>query len=154
MADDDLSMGYLMHWGARLLRRLADRRLKALGFSSAYLPIIGALGASAPLSQKALAAAASIEQPTMAATLTRMERDGVVQRAPDPKDGRSALFSLTAATRRKLPAMRRIIAEVNEEALGALPAGERAKFRGQLLAAIRGMERELMGEVVVRKALE
>jgi DNA-binding MarR family transcriptional regulator len=143
MTDDELSMGYLMHWGARLLRRLADRRLKELGFSSAYLPIIGTLAAAEPLSQKALAAAASIEQPTMAATLTRMERDGIVQREADPRDGRSFLFSLTPATRRKLPAMRRIIEQVNAEALAGLPAGERARFRTQLLAAIRGMEREL-----------
>jgi DNA-binding MarR family transcriptional regulator len=146
MTDDDISMGYLMHWGARLLRRLADQRLKALGFSSAYLPIIGTLGAGTPLSQKALAAAAAIEQPTMAATLARMERDGVVERAPDPKDGRSTLFSLTPAAKRKLPAVRRIIEQVNGEALAGLPTAERATFRRQLLAAIRGMERELAGD--------
>jgi DNA-binding MarR family transcriptional regulator len=146
MTDDDLSMGYLMHWGARLLRRLADRRLKELGFSSAYLPIIGTLGAGKPLSQKALAAAAAIEQPTMAATLARMERDGIVQREADPQDGRSFLFTLTPAARRKLPAMRRVIQQVNEEALAGLPAGERITFRAQLLAAIRGMERELTGD--------
>jgi len=143
---EDPSMGYLMHWGARLLRRLADRRLKALGLSSGYLPIIGTLAASQPLSQKALAAAVSIEQPTMAATLARMERDGVVERQSDPHDGRSYLFSLTPATKRKMPAVRRIIEQVNEEALAGLAEGERAKFRRQLVAAIRGMERELTGD--------
>jgi len=146
MADAEPSMGYLMHWGARLLRRLADRRLKALGFSSAYLPIVGTLADAGALSQKALAAAVSIEQPTMAATLARMERDGVVARTPDPNDGRSFLFSLTPETKRKLPAMRRIIEQVNDEALAGLPAGERARFRVQLLAAIRGMEAELRGD--------
>jgi len=146
MTDDDLSMGYLMHWGARLTRRLADRRLRELGFSSAYLPIVGTLAAaSQPLSQKALAEAVSIEQPTMAATLARMERDDVVLREADPHDGRSYLFSLTPATKRKMPTVRRIIEQVNEEALSGLPASERAKFRRRLIAAIRGMERELIG---------
>ena len=143
MTEDDLSMGYLMHWGARLLRRLADRRLKALGLSSGQLPVINALVSGGALSQKALAAAAAIEQPTMAATLTRMERDGMVARAADPNDARSSLFSLTPAARRKIPAMRRIIAQVNREALAGLPDNQRQPFRRHLLAAIRGMEDQL-----------
>ncbi len=147
MTDDELSMGYLLHWGARLLRRLADRRLKELGFSSGYLPIIGTLANEGALSQKALATAAAIEQPTMAATLTRMERDGIVQREADPGDGRSYLFTLTPAAKRKIPAMRRVIEQVNDDALAGLPEGQRQPFRRQLIAAIRGMEAELREEV-------
>jgi MarR family transcriptional regulator, transcriptional regulator for hemolysin len=137
----ELSIGYLVHWGGRLLRRLADRRLKALGLSSAHLPVINALAEDEPLSQKALAEIAAIEQPTMAAMLARMERDRIVERRPDPNDKRSSLFSLTPATRKKIPALRRAVEQVNDEALRGLPADQRLVFRRQLETVIRAMDK-------------
>ena len=131
-----------MHWGARQLRRLADRRLKPLGLSWSHLPIINALAANEALSQKALAEIAAIEQPTMVATLARMERDGAILRRPDPRDGRSVLFSLTPATRKKLAAIRRAVIDVNEDALRGLPEGERRRFREQLETMIRAMDQK------------
>jgi DNA-binding MarR family transcriptional regulator len=139
---DELSIGYLMHWGARLLRRLADRRLKPLGLSWSHLPIIGALAANEALSQKALVEIVAIEQPTMVATLARMERDGAIVRRPDPRDGRSVLFSLTPATKKKLAAIRRAVVEVNDDALRGLPEGERRRFRAQLETMIRTMDQK------------
>jgi MarR family transcriptional regulator, transcriptional regulator for hemolysin len=146
MAADELSMGYLMHWGGRLLRRLADRRLKPLGLSSAHLPVINALAQTEPLSQKALAEIAAIEQPTMAAMLARMERDGVIARQPDPEDRRSVLFSLTPATRRQLGAVRAAVEAVNREALRGLPADQRRPFRRQLQTMIEAMDRRVAEE--------
>lgn len=140
MSEIELSMGYLLHWGARVIRRLADRRLKRLGLSAAHLPIIYALAENVAMAQKALAAYASIEQPTMAATLTRMERDKLIERRPDPNDKRSSLFSLTAATRKKLPAIWRTIEDLNDEALHGLPENQRPQFRRQLNAIIVAME--------------
>jgi DNA-binding MarR family transcriptional regulator len=141
MADEELSLGYLMHWGARLLRRLADRRLKPLGLSSAHLPVINALAGRDALSQKALAEIAAIEQPTMAAMLARMARDRLVQRRADPDDKRGALYSLTPATRKKIGAIRRAVEEVNRDGLRGLPEGQRRQFRQQLQAAIEAMEK-------------
>lgn len=142
----ELSIGYLVHWGGRLLRRLADRRLKALGLSSAHLPVINALADEEPLSQKALAEIAAIEQPTMAAMLVRMERDRIVERRPDPNDRRSSLFSLTPATRKKIPALRRAVEQVNEEALHGLPPDQRRRFRTQLETMIRAMDQSASDE--------
>lgn len=141
MAADDLSMGYLTHWAARLLRRLADRRLRALGLSSAYLPVINALVAEEGLSQKALVQACSIEQSTMAATLARMERDALVERRPDPHDRRSMRFSLTPGAREKIGAIRRAVEAVNQDALNGLPPDQRRQFRENLEAMILHMER-------------
>jgi MarR family transcriptional regulator, transcriptional regulator for hemolysin len=146
MPDDELSLGYLMHWGARLLRRLADRRLRPLGLSSAHLPVINALAKTEAMSQKALAETAAIEQPTMAAMLARMERDRVVERRADPRDGRSVLFSLTPATRRKIGAIGRAVEEVNRDALRGLPEAQRPQFRRQLETMIRAMEKLLADE--------
>lgn len=143
MPPPDPSIGYLVHWAGRLLRRLADRRLEPLGLSSGHLPVLTALLARGALSQKALAEAAEIEQPTMAATLARMERDGIVQREPDPNDKRSSLYSLTPAMRKKVGAVRAVIESINVDALAALPKEDRAKFRPLLKAMIAGLERTL-----------
>jgi DNA-binding MarR family transcriptional regulator len=146
MSTIELSMGYLLHWGARVIRRLADRRLKGFGLSAAHLPIIYALAENEAMAQKALAAYASIEQPTMAATLTRMERDRIIERRPDPDDKRSSLFSLTTATRKKLPAIWRTIEDLNNEALGGLPESQRQQFRRQLNTMIEAMEARVAAE--------
>jgi DNA-binding MarR family transcriptional regulator len=143
MPPRDPSIGYLVHWAGRLLRRLADRRLEPLGLSSGHLPVLTTLLDRGALSQKALAEAAEIEQPTMAATLARMERDGIVRREPDPNDKRSSLFSLAPAMQKKLGALRDVIESINTDALAALPKEDRARFTPLLKAMIAGLERKL-----------
>ena len=146
MANSDLSMGYMMNWAARVFRRLADRRLRPLGFSSGQLPVLNALMKVDAMSQKALIEVSAIEQPTMAATLGRMERDGIVERHPDPDDGRAALYSLTATTIAKVPAIKAAIEQMNADALRALPADQRGQFRAQLLAMITALEAMVVGD--------
>src|SRR5215510_7296999 len=53
--------------------------------------------------QRDLARFAKIEQPPMAQMLARMERDGLIQRAPDPADGRSSRITLTEVAEARLP---------------------------------------------------
>lgn len=146
MANSDLSMGYMMNWAARVFRRLADRRLRPLGFSSGQLPVLNALMKVDAMSQKALIEVSAIEQPTMAATLGRMERDGIVERHPDPDDGRAALYSLTATTIAKVPAIRAAIEQMNADALQTLPVDQRDQFRAQLLAMITALEAMVLDE--------
>lgn len=38
-----------------------------------------------------------IKQPALTAAVAKLERDGLVQRSPDPSDGRASMLSLTAA---------------------------------------------------------
>jgi len=128
----DKSAGYMTNWAARLFARAIDRRLKPLGLSPAHMPVMFALCDGAELSQKALAEAASIEQPTMAATLSRMERDGLVTRRPDPGDRRVMLFSLTDRARAKAEAVCAAAVEINRHALSALSPQERAAFLDML----------------------
>ncbi|MBF0875778.1 MarR family transcriptional regulator [Gluconobacter cerevisiae] len=109
---------------ARGLTRAGDARLRDLGFATAQLPVLTALKDGAELSQKELAKWAKVEQPTMAQMLSRMERDGLVQRAPDPEDKRSSLISLTDATLEKLPAGRAILRQGNSDMTKGLTEDE------------------------------
>lgn len=136
MFDRTQSAGYMTNWAARLFARAIDRKLRASGISSGQLPVFFALGNGDALTQKALARAAAIEQPTMAATLTRMERDGLILRKPDLADRRSALVSLTPAGLEKMPAIREAIESVNRAAVESLDAEERKTYLAMLRTII------------------
>lgn len=137
------SIGHLTNWAARLFRRLADRRLEPLGLSSGHLPVLTALIENGAMSQKALTEHAAIEQPTMAATLARMERDLIIERRPDPHDKRSSLFSLTPATRDKIETLNAIVESMNVDTLATLPKGDRQRFRQMLQMMVSFLENEL-----------
>lgn len=144
------SPGYMTNLAARLFARAIDRRLKPLGLASGQLPVFFALGAEdhdraakpAELSQKQLTEIAEIEQPTMAATLSRMERDGLIMRRTDPADRRSALIALTPAARQKLPAVLAAIQAVNAAAMADMTVDEQAMFTRLLGLAASGLQME------------
>ena len=114
------SAGYMTNLTARLFARAIERKLRGSGVAVGYLPVFFALGNGGSLSQKALTELAAVEQPTMAATLSRMERDGLVTRAPDPADGRVSLFALTPEAVAKTDFIRAAVAEINGLAASAL----------------------------------
>ena len=74
--------------------RLADIRFRPLGLGVASFPVLTMLRTGQKLSQKDLALCARIEQPSMAQLLSRLERDGIIKRSPDPDDGRSSLVPM------------------------------------------------------------
>ncbi|APW61361.1 MarR family winged helix-turn-helix transcriptional regulator [Paludisphaera borealis] len=126
---------------ARLLTRVGDARLKSLGLTGAQLPVFAALQDGSTLSQTALARIAGVEQPTMAATLSRMERDGLIRREPDPADGRSSLIRLTPAAIAKLPALAALRTQAAEEALAGFDDAERKLLAGMLMRIVANVEK-------------
>jgi MarR family transcriptional regulator for hemolysin len=139
------SSGYMTNWAARLFARAIDVRLKPLGLSSAYMPVIFALARGDALSQRALTEAASIEQPTMAATLARMERDGWVTKRPDPNDRRSALYSLTPKGMEVTDKVRAAGQAVNVAAMDGLSDAEREAYLALLGKVVANLARNLDG---------
>ncbi|ABC22242.1 MarR family winged helix-turn-helix transcriptional regulator [Rhodospirillum rubrum] len=134
------SAGYMTNWAARLFALAIEQRLKPHGIAPAYLPVFFALGPGKPLSQKALAALAAVEQPTMAATLNRMERDGLIERTPDPADRRSSLISLSELASGKLEVVRQATADINARALSSLTEAECATFLTMLEKIIERLD--------------
>jgi DNA-binding MarR family transcriptional regulator len=139
------SAGYMTNWAARLFARAIDRRLKAAALSSGQMPVFFALADGRAMTQKALADFASIEQPTMAATLARMDRDGLVERRRDPTDGRSAQVSLTPKAIEKAGALAEAIASVNAAALADLSEAEHATLLDLLGRVVASLEKEIAG---------
>jgi DNA-binding MarR family transcriptional regulator len=76
-----------------LFIRLAT--VQQLGFSS--LSVVHTLSRRGPMRLTALTATEQLTQPAMTSLVSRLERDGLVERRPDPRDGRAVLVALTAA---------------------------------------------------------
>ena len=136
----ETSAGYLTNWAARLFARELERQLAASGIASAYMPVIFALGDGSTLTQKDLAVRAAVEQPTMAATLKRMERDAMITRRPDPADKRSALVALTPLALGHVETVERVVRTINATALEPLDADERRQFMSLLRRVITVLE--------------
>jgi MarR family transcriptional regulator, transcriptional regulator for hemolysin len=132
------SAGYLTNWAGRLFVRAIERRLA--GGNAGPMPVFFALAAGGSLSQKDLARWASVEQPTMANTLKRMERDGLIARTPDPADGRSALIGLTKLGRQRANEALASGREVNGIALSGLSPAEREQWVELMRRVIGALE--------------
>lgn len=77
----------------------------------------------------------------MAQMLARMERDGLIERAPDPADGRKSRITLTAAARSRLPEALAVLFEGNREALRGFTAEETALLAALLTRLIANLDR-------------
>ncbi|WP_459439952.1 MarR family winged helix-turn-helix transcriptional regulator [Nitratireductor rhodophyticola] len=136
----------MTNWAARLFARAIDRNLRDIGVTSGMLPVFFALGEGAWLSQKALTKSAGIEQPTMAATLLRMERDGLIERRADPEDRRSRLIGLTPAAMEKAVRVRQAVGAVNGLALETLTDAERTQYLALLEKIVSSLQDTLSDE--------
>lgn len=124
----DDSAGYLANHMARLFERGLAARIRPLGLTTGTFPALLELWENDGLTQKQLVERLDIEQATMANTLSRMERDGLIRREKDPGDGRVQRIRLTERARAlRDPAIAAATAE-NEDALRALSDEESAEF--------------------------
>ena len=101
----------------RSFARLVDGPLRELGLAIGQLPVLVSLKQGEALTQAELARIARVEQPSMTQTLRQMERDGLIQRIPDPADKRVRLISLTDRARKLLPRAKAVMEAMSNEAL-------------------------------------
>jgi MarR family transcriptional regulator for hemolysin len=126
-----------------VVRRFEDC-LRPLGFSMAYLRVAVALDENGPLQQKDLLEHVPIEQPTMAALLTRMERDRLLARKPDPNDARARRVSLTARGSAALAKAKEAMPEVVEEALRGVSNEDRKRLIRTLQLVVKNLTAQSM----------
>ena len=91
-------------------------------------PVIAWLMHLEEATQTELSRLIGIEQPTMAVTLRRMERDGLIERSPDPDHGRRARVRLTPKGKKLSQVMRSAAHEVEEVAAKGLSASDVKEF--------------------------
>lgn len=138
--DKTRSAGFLANHMARLFAKGLQQSVKPLGLAPAQFMTLLALWEKDGLTQRELVERLDVEQATMANTLTRMERDGLIERRAHPGDGRSQSVHLT----RKALALREpatsAARSVNAVALGSLSETERQTFldlTGRVIEALK-----------------
>jgi DNA-binding MarR family transcriptional regulator len=114
------SLGYQVNLLARLFEQALRRRIAVHGVVPGQFPALLALYEQDGRTQAELCQLVQIEQPTMANTLNRMQRDGLISRSPDPVDGRRSLVELTVRGRELEQALAEAADSVNAEASDGL----------------------------------
>lgn len=126
------SAGYLMNHVARQFAILLAKNLEPLGISPAQFPILLNLWEHDGLSQNELVEIADLKQATIANTLARMERDGLIVRQSNPHDARSRLIFLSAHAKALQKEATAIAEGINQSALSVLNDQEQALFVAML----------------------
>lgn len=151
MAEDVLSTpGHLISLAARGFARLSESRLKPLGFGIGQLPVLVALQDGVVSTQRDLAKFAKVEQPPMAQMLARMERDGLIERTPDPVDGRSSCVVITKTAQKRMPEAITTLLQGNNEAMTGFTAVEKRQLTDLLVRLINNLENITNAEIPSR----
>jgi len=130
---------WINHASRSIIRRF-EQHLRPLDFGMAYLPVAIALEEDGALLQKQLAERAHVEQPTMAALLTRMDRDGLISRRPHPTDKRASMISLSAKAKARLPSAKEQLGAVAEQATSGFSERERATLIALLRRVVNNLD--------------
>ncbi len=139
------SAGYLVNNLARLLVEVLRKRIAPLGIVPGQFPTLLALWEREGLTQKELLGMLDIEQATLANTLTRMERDGLIVRKEHPADARARVIHLTERGRSIRDSAYQAALEINEDVLADLNDDEVQAFLGymrRVIGRIKRLEKE------------
>ena len=124
--------GFIVKDVYRLWVRLFEQRIPQLGMTFTQCKVLVFLSRNEGTTQAKLAEASDTEPMTLVRVLDRMERDGWIERRPDPADRRAYRLHLK-------PASAQVLAEI-------LSIAEKA--RNQALAGLSGEQREQMTDML------
>ncbi|HEY3491468.1 MAG TPA: MarR family transcriptional regulator [Solirubrobacterales bacterium] len=89
---------------ARRLRQ--EAAAETSGLTPTSVAALATIERHGPLTPSEIAAIERVKRPTVTKTLGCLEREGLIDRAPDPADGRSSLVSVNGAGRERLRRLR------------------------------------------------
>lgn len=134
------SAGFLANHMARLFASALHRQIAPLGIAPAQFMVLLELWQRDERTQADLTVALAVEQATMANTLARMERDGLIEKHPSETDKRSKLICLTPQARGLQAEAIAAAAGVNDSAMAGLTPQERQQFLALMARVIRNLQ--------------
>ena len=126
--DAETNAGFLIHDVSRMMRAWFDARAQALGLTRAQWRVLVHLAAREGANQKTLSEILEIDTVTLGRHIDRLERDGWLERRPDPEDRRAWRLHLLPAAHPMMERMERLAEETMGIALDGLSAEDRAQF--------------------------
>ena len=118
------SLGYQIGLLGRLYDRRLQEELKDFGVAPGQFAPLVMLFEQDGLTQAELCRRINVEQPTMANTLQRMERDGLIKRKADSADKRRVLVHLTPRAREMQAKVMESARAVSNQTVKGLSAGD------------------------------
>jgi len=109
-------------------------QLTGLDLSASEINALANLADGRSRTVSELAAAAGSRPSTLTSVLDRLERRGLIGRGPAPGDRRAVLIELTSTGRPAAAMIRRAVTDLEQRALGSLPADAIAGLRAALQA--------------------
>lgn len=137
--DKEKSAGFLINHMARLFAKQLQQQIQPLGIVTGQFPILLELWEKDGVTQRELLENLNIEQATLANTLTRMERDGLIKRTKHPLDARAQQIWLTEQALKIKADAYQAAQQVNHDALADLSAKDRTQFMLLMQKVIRKM---------------
>jgi len=134
------SAGYLANHMARLFEKGLYRRIQPLGLAPAQFMTLLVLWEQDGITQQNLRLQLDVEQATMANTLKRMERDGLITRRAHKSDKRARLVYLTDKAREMRGGALEAAKAQNELALADLSEQERDLFVSMMRRVVGRMK--------------
>ena len=113
---------------ARLFTKAVSDAIAPLDLAPAQFMVLRELWKLDGLTQSELARRLEVEQATMANTLKRMARDGLILRKPHPGDSRAQCVGLTDRARRLEKPAKAAVKQVNARAVAPLTRKEQKRF--------------------------
>lgn len=125
--------GFLVKDVARMHSKNFERLAAGLNLTLAQCKVLAGIERSEGLSQVKLAESADTDPMTLVRILDRMERDGWVERRPDPDDRRARRLYLTPEAAPVIAEMWQIADQSRTQALAGLSADQREQLLDLLL---------------------
>jgi DNA-binding MarR family transcriptional regulator len=119
-----VQLGFLLADTARIMRRIVDKRARAVGLSRAQWAVLSRIARSEGLRQVDLAGEMEMEPISVGRLIDKLEAAGLVERRPDPADRRAYRLYLLPAGVPVLEEVRTIALGVIAPALGHLSESE------------------------------
>jgi DNA-binding MarR family transcriptional regulator len=120
--------GFVLKDVQRLWVRLFEQRLPQLGMTFTQCKVLVFLSRNEGTTQAKLAEASDTEPMTLVRVLDRMERDGWIERRPDPADRRAYRLHLRPDSNPVLAEILRIAEKARNEALAGFTAAQREQL--------------------------
>lgn len=121
------ALGYQIGLLGRLFDRALENELAVFKVLPGQFPALVMLYQKDGLTQAELCKLINVEQPTMANTLNRMERDGLIKRIADPDDKRRSRIHLTDQAKGFKDALMEKARAVPHQALESLSSSDQDK---------------------------
>ena len=129
------NLGFLLAKATQRWNELLAERFAAAGFGEvrpSYGSLLVPLFEEDGLRMSELASRARLSKQTMTTMVRLLERDGLVRRLPDPRDGRATRVFLTARARAFHPVAERVLAELDELVAARLSPTDLDRLRAML----------------------